>query len=173
MYRDFFTFEPVAKFWLASNRKPIVGDSSEGFWRRVHLIPFTQSFKGREDRRLKDKLRAEAAGILAWAVRGCLAWQRDGLNPPDAVRTATGRLSTRERSAGALDSTRAARSARTGNFRRVPAFMNYEQWCARLHETRELNRRTFGEKMQSKFPPDPSIKRHTVYMGIALVTSLL
>ena len=66
-----------------------VRDTSVGFWRRIHLIPFTRSFAANPDLELKDKLRAEAPGILARAVRGCLAWQRDGLNPPDVVRNAT------------------------------------------------------------------------------------
>ena len=27
--------------------------------------------------------------VLAWAVAGCLAWQREGLNPPESVKAAT------------------------------------------------------------------------------------
>jgi hypothetical protein len=43
------------------------------------------SFRGREDRTLKDTLLAEREGILAWMVRGCLEWQKAGLAPPKAV----------------------------------------------------------------------------------------
>jgi putative DNA primase/helicase len=89
LHKEFFTFQPVAKFWLAANSKPEVHDDSEGFWRRLHLIPFTASFIGREDKTLKDRLRLEASGILARAVRGCLAWQREGLSPPVIVSEAT------------------------------------------------------------------------------------
>ena len=89
LHQEFFTFQPVAKFWLATNHRPEVRDDSEGFWRRIHLIPFTASFIGREDRTLKDRLREELPGILARAVQGCLAWQRDGLNPPAIVSDAT------------------------------------------------------------------------------------
>jgi putative DNA primase/helicase len=89
LHREFFTFRPVAKFWLATNHKPVVRDTSVGFWRRIHLIPFTRSFTHNPDLTLKDKLRAEAPGILARAVRGCLAWQREGLNPPEVVLGAT------------------------------------------------------------------------------------
>ena len=39
--------------------------------------------------RLSEKLKAEGSGILAWAVEGCLAWQRTGLNPPEKTRIAT------------------------------------------------------------------------------------
>jgi putative DNA primase/helicase len=38
---------------------------------------------------LLDILKAEAAGILAWAVRGSLAWQKKGLDQPQAVKNAT------------------------------------------------------------------------------------
>lgn len=38
---------------------------------------------------MEEKLTAELPGILAWAVQGCLAWQRDGLPIPKAVHDAT------------------------------------------------------------------------------------
>ena len=38
---------------------------------------------------LPNKLRAEWPGILAWAVRGCRKWQREGLAQPPGVRSAT------------------------------------------------------------------------------------
>jgi putative DNA primase/helicase len=34
-------------------------------------------------------LEAELPGILAWAVKGCLEWQRRGLEPVEKVKTAT------------------------------------------------------------------------------------
>lgn len=38
---------------------------------------------------MEAKLTAELPGILAWAVDGCLAWQRQGLKPAAAVMEAT------------------------------------------------------------------------------------
>jgi putative DNA primase/helicase len=89
LYREFSEFRPVAKFWLAFNHRPVVTDDSHGFWRRVHLIPFLRQFDPHADPHLEETLRTEAIGILAWAVRGCLAWRAQGLNPPSVVRTAT------------------------------------------------------------------------------------
>ncbi len=47
----------------------------------------------RMDRTLKPYLRNPAGGavaLLAWAVAGCLAWQREGLEPlPESVRKNT------------------------------------------------------------------------------------
>jgi putative DNA primase/helicase len=87
--REFFTFKPVGKFWLAFNHQPTVADDSHGFWRRVRLIPFIHQFKPGAEPELQNVLRSEARGILAWAVRGCLEWQALGLNPPADVKAAT------------------------------------------------------------------------------------
>ena len=89
LHSEFFTFVPVAKFWLSVNHKPVVNDDSTGYWRKIRLIPFVESFEGRADKELKAALRAEYPGILAWMVRGCVAWQDRGLTPPDVVRLAT------------------------------------------------------------------------------------
>ena len=90
LYAEYFSFDPTAKFWLAFNHKPRVADDSHGFWRRVRLIPFNARFSdGNRDKDLPAKLKAEASGILAWAVRGCMLWQRHGLGLPPAVSEAT------------------------------------------------------------------------------------
>ncbi len=90
LYHEWFTFPPTHKLWLAFNHKPVIADDSEGMWRRVHLIPFNRQFKPEEqDKDLPRKLRAEAPGILAWAVRGCLLLQKEGLGMPPAVAEAT------------------------------------------------------------------------------------
>ncbi len=58
--------------------------------RRVRLIPFTVRIPERErDLALGDKLKTEASGILRWLVEGCLLWQKEGLESPEAVKTAT------------------------------------------------------------------------------------
>jgi putative DNA primase/helicase len=77
------TYIPTFKVWLAANNLPKVKDVTEGFWRKVILLPFTVRFEGvREDKGLSAKLRGELPGILNWALAGCLAYQREGLTPP-------------------------------------------------------------------------------------------
>jgi putative DNA primase/helicase len=55
------------------------------------LIPFTQRFEDGKgaDTDLPDKLRAEHAGVLAWAMRGCMEWMEHGLGSSTAVERAT------------------------------------------------------------------------------------
>ncbi len=65
-------------------------DDSEGFWRRIRVIPFRRQFKGIEiDPTLEKKLAAEMPGILTWMVHGAMAWGRDGLATPAGVVMAT------------------------------------------------------------------------------------
>lgn len=89
LYKEYFTFIPMAKFWLATNYKPSVQDDSNAFWRRILLLPFTQSFIGREDKKRKHKLYEELPGILARAVRGTQQWIERGLDSPKMVTAAT------------------------------------------------------------------------------------
>jgi putative DNA primase/helicase len=90
MKAEWFTFRPTFKLWLSTNHRPEVRGTDRAIWSRIKLIPFTVTIPDEEqDKRLGDKLRAEAAGILRWAVEGCLAWQRDGLGAADEVREAT------------------------------------------------------------------------------------
>ncbi|MBA5606787.1 bifunctional DNA primase/polymerase [Duganella sp. FT3S] len=90
MYQSQFTFVPTHKMFVAGNHKPVIKGTDEGIWRRMRLIPFPVSFK-KEDRdpNLESKLKAELPGILNWAIRGCLDWQRHGLPIPTAVAAAT------------------------------------------------------------------------------------
>jgi putative DNA primase/helicase len=90
MRQNEFQFKPEFKLFVASNHKPTIRGTDYAMWRRIRLVPFTVTIpEAEQDRRLCNKLRTELSGILAWAVRGCLAWQREGLGLPAAVRSAT------------------------------------------------------------------------------------
>jgi len=66
-----------------------VRGTDHAIWRRLLLVPFSQVFEGsRKDKGLPGRLATEAAGILRWAVEGCLEWQRIGLQPPVEVQEA-------------------------------------------------------------------------------------
>lgn len=90
MRQDFFQYQPQFKLFLAGNHKPRLSNVDEAIERRFRLIPFTFTVpKPERDPDLGTKLRAEWPAILHWAVEGCLAWQREGLEPPSAVSAAT------------------------------------------------------------------------------------
>jgi putative DNA primase/helicase len=90
MRQDFFEFDPTHKIWLAANHRPVVRGTDHAIWRRIKLVPFEVTIpEPKQDPKLPEKLRAELPGILAWVVRGCLEWQREGLGEPEEVRSAT------------------------------------------------------------------------------------
>jgi putative DNA primase/helicase len=90
MRQDFFEYTPQFKLLFLGNHKPGLRSSDEAMRRRFHLIPFTVTVPENErDPTLGLKLLAELPGIMHWAVKGCVSWQKIGLKPPETVRAAT------------------------------------------------------------------------------------
>lgn len=84
------TFQPTFTLWLSTNHLPVITGTDDGIWRRIRIVPFKARFTAdKADPHLLDKLKAEAAGILAWAVRGTAMWREHGLVTPAAVLEAT------------------------------------------------------------------------------------
>jgi putative DNA primase/helicase len=99
LHKEFFTYTPTYKILFATNEVPRIQSQTYAVKRRVRIIPFRQTFyapeDGKEPRRdesLREKLRAELPGILAWAVQGCLTWRNEGLRPPEVVMKETAAL---------------------------------------------------------------------------------
>jgi putative DNA primase/helicase len=90
LYANLFEADHQFKLFLSTNHRPVIRGDSDAMWRRVRLIPFDVVIPdAQQDHALFNKLQAERAGILRWAVEGCLAWQREGLGQPEEVRVAT------------------------------------------------------------------------------------
>lgn len=90
-------FTPTHKLFLYTNHPPkgLAGDFA--LYKRLLYLLYplkfvdtpdpADPFQRPRDQDLPARLRNEAPGILAWLVRGCIAWQEaDGLNPPDKIR---------------------------------------------------------------------------------------
>lgn len=90
MRQDYFTFVPVLKLWIAGNHKPGLKSVDKAIRRRLMFVPFLVTIPEEErDRELGAKLKAEWPMILNWMIEGCLAWQKFGLQVPQAVIDAT------------------------------------------------------------------------------------
>lgn len=63
-------YRPYCRFTISANELPELPDHARTLEPRLNLIYFSQSFEGREDRGLKDRLPAEAQGIAVWALEG-------------------------------------------------------------------------------------------------------
>jgi putative DNA primase/helicase len=90
MRQDFFEFTATHCLFLYSNHRLIVRGQDHGFWRRMREVPFIETISDSEkDPGLREKLQAEAAGILAWVVAGAVRWYAEGLDCPAEVTAAT------------------------------------------------------------------------------------
>ena len=129
MRGDFFQFNPTHKLWLATNHKPVIKDTTESTWRRIILIPFEVVIPAEErDKDLPEKLFNEFPGILAWAVAGCLEWQRSGLQIPAKVRAAVEEYREESDVIGRFLKDRTLKDA--GNSEYLDKiFKSYQEWC--------------------------------------------
>jgi putative DNA primase/helicase len=90
LHHEWFEFCPEFKLWLATNHKPVIRGTDKAIWDRIRLVPFDVRIpKVKRDPHLLEKLWAERRGILRWAVKGCLEWQREGVGDSAAVKDAT------------------------------------------------------------------------------------
>ncbi|MFJ9549100.1 phage/plasmid primase, P4 family [Streptomyces erythrochromogenes] len=151
--QEFFEFKPSFLLLLATNHKPKFRSQDEGLWRRVKLIPFKRWFAPAErDPDLDKTLLGEAEGIAAWAVRGAVAWYRDGLQDPQLITGASQEYrETSDPLAGFLPGVLewADESiVMNGN----DAFNSYLEWCQaeNLPVKEQWTRRAFYDAMEER-----------------------
>jgi len=71
------------RFVLTANEMPRLNDPSLALESRLSLVRFCNDYTGREDRELEGKLKAEASGVLNWALRGLHRLRKNrGFNVP-------------------------------------------------------------------------------------------
>lgn len=169
MRGEFFEFSPTHKLWVYGNHKPEVRGTDEGIWRRIRLIPFEVTIPGdKQDRRLPAKLRAELPGILAWAVQGCLDWQRDGLGTPAEVKAAT---EAYRAEMDVIAEFLAESCVMTPNAATTKAalYEAYSAWCESSGE-RALTMRKFGGRLRERGVEEGTTGRmkDRVWLGLGL-----
>jgi len=174
LYGSPVSWQATHTVMLITNHRPHVNDDY-AIWKRLLLIEFTMSFvdepqdasERKRDANLDAKLQAEAPGILAWLVRGCLAWQRDGLNPPASVKQATESYRTDEDTLGKwIDE-----NCVVGPLYRCKAqeaYKSYTDWCDNQHH-RPLNGTNFGKKLTERYQKEHT-RNGAQYVGIGLLT---
>jgi putative DNA primase/helicase len=167
LFKEFFEYRPQFKIWLATNHRPLIQGTDNAIWRRLRLIPFTQQFTGRQrDPKLREKLEAELPGILAWAVLGCLEWQRIGLGTSSVVEKAT--LSYRRESDhfGRFLNERCTNRT-TDQTTGKELFDAYVEWCERAGEKPEANN-SFAKALADRGLKKKRTSKGVVYAGVGL-----
>ena len=167
MHQDFWEFQPSHKLLMLTNHKPQVRGTDHAIWRRLRLVPFTERFEGeRKDKSMPEKLEAQAAGILAWLVRGCLQWQAEGLNEPEAVKVATAEYRSSEDALAAFIDDYCLTGRSEYKVRSTDIYKAYQSWTDSVGE-RAISQRKFGESITERgFEKTKS--NGVWYLGIAI-----
>lgn len=146
LHAEFFDFVPEFKLFIACNHLPTIKGTDHAIWRRVYRLPFTVTIPPEEqDSTLPARLRAELPGILAWLVQGCLAWQKNGLQPPQEVRDATQEYKT---SMDVFEGFLTEECTRLPGIsvRASDLYSAYERWC-NANDIDAISKRAFGIRL--------------------------
>ena len=169
MRQDFFTFRPQFKLVIAGNHKPSLSSVDEAIRRRFHLVPFTVTIpKDERDPELLEKLKAEWPGILAWAVQGCLDWQRTGLNPPPIVTEASEAYFAEEDTLGRWIEERCGVDKIYQGTQLAELFDNWKLWAESGNE-RVGSKKAFSQNLERKgFCRGRNTENQSIFSGIGL-----
>lgn len=170
--KDMVTFSPTHTIFMITNHMPHLDINDYALWQRIHVIPFSLSFvqlpeekfELKADPELKEKLKIEAPGILAWLVRGCLAAQKHGLKQPLAVKEAIKLYQHKEDTLGLF----LEECCKVDSNKRVGAtelFEAYKLWC-KENKNILLSQIDFGKQMGKKFTRKSS--NGIFYLGLCL-----
>jgi putative DNA primase/helicase len=128
LHENEFQFKPKFKLILNSNYLPVINDKTVFSSNRVKVIPFERHFAEKEqNKHLKEQLQQEIDGILNWCIEGLYMYRKEGLEPPEAVRTATHEYSEDSDKTGKFISECLVRSEH--NLAAKDVYEKYSQWC--------------------------------------------
>ena len=167
LHKEFFEFQPQFKVFLGTNHKPEIRGQDHAIWRRIRLIPFTETIPDEEqDRELVEKLKEELPGILNWALEGCCAWLEEGLQEPEEVVQAT--LDYRTESdilAEWIEEFCVVHPAATASV--TDLYQSYRTWCQDSGQ-KPLSKRWFGRRLAERGFDSGRTARARSWIGIGL-----
>ncbi len=174
LFQEHFTFKPQFKIFLGTNHKPLIKDTDSAIWERIRLVPFDMQIpKPERDKTLDERLQQELPGILAWAVRGCLEWQRLGeLGEPKAVITATAQYrSDMDTIARFLEECCIVDKPEIAKVKASVLASAYQAWCKRTGEVPLANRDLITDLEERGYKRARGTANQYYWHGLGLVNT--
>ncbi|MDA9010220.1 phage/plasmid primase, P4 family [bacterium] len=173
-----FQFEPQHKLWFLCNHIPFARDGSHGFWRRIKVIPFAQQFQGASlDSSLPDKLWAEREGILAWMIRGAVAWAKElqktnattGLGPCKAIDQSIEEYRYDNDLSARFIEDCLVRDNDFGSIGARELYFAYQRWWSDNSDEDTPSEGIFSRRMEERGLKKTRTKAGVVYKGVKLI----
>lgn len=129
MHKNPITFDPSHTLVMLTNHLPAVSGDDPAVWRRILVVPFDVVIpEDQRDGELPERLKQAAPAVLAWAYAGWIDYQKQGLNPPDAVRVRTEQYRADSDTLGRFLSERTLAN-RHGVVRSRELYSAWSSWC--------------------------------------------
>ena len=163
------------RLMLLSNELPRLGDSSSALSSRMVVLGLSESWLGREDHGLTDKLMAELPGILLhFALPGWRMLQEDGrfLQPKSGAELVEELESLSSPIRTFVNERCVQDPAATVEVQAV--FADWLKWCESMHREKPGDCQTFGRNLRTALPhlrvdrPRRGGERVRVYEGLRL-----
>ena len=165
------TLKLPTRFMFLTNELPGMRDASGALAGRFVILRLTESFYGKEDHQLTDRLRAELQGILNWAIEG---WHRLRERGHFVMPTNAQEAVEEVADLGSPVSAFVKQMCDVGPEERVPVdnlYAAWRSWCERDGQKATSTKQTFGRDLKAA---EPGVQRrratggHPFYEGISL-----
>ncbi len=172
LYSKQFHFDVHFKTVIIANERPKIRTQDHGLWRKLILLPFPVVLDEADyDKYLDVKfLETETAGILNWCVKGCLRWQKEGLEPPDSIKQAGDQYKQESDVVGSflaeITSDEAGESVPLKNL-----YADYRLYCDFYQEDR-MGKHEFNRRIAKTYKKD-RIKGRDSWIGIKIISSVV
>jgi putative DNA primase/helicase len=162
------SFRPGFTLLLAANDAPSAREDDAGLWARMRRIPLTAQIPTeKQDPTIKAKLRSpeHAAAVLAWAVAGCLAYQRDGLGTCKAVEASTAEYRAENDHFSEFLSDCCVFESRVSATRKALRD-KYEAWAKETGVRKLLSARDIGTRLRARGAEEKIVRGNREWVGM-------
>ncbi|MFD0117666.1 phage/plasmid primase, P4 family [Streptomyces sp. NPDC058320] len=167
MHKNPIQFEPSHTLLMLTNHLPAVSGDDPAVWRRILVVPFDVVIPpGERDETLPERLKQDAPAVLAWCYAGWLDYQKQGLNPPDAVRARTEEYQAASDVLGRFLEERTITNPH-GVVKARDLFTDWSDWC-RANGEQPGSEVSFAESMSARGVAKKRSSGGQVYRGLML-----
>lgn len=161
-HRDPVRYRPMAKWVISTNNDQKTSDNSDGFWRRLSIIPFTRQIPVDEVIPCLDEriIQNELHYFLDWCLLGlCRLNARGKLPPePEAVKAAKQDAIEASNSVIAWVNDQEVHVVKEHNLVKDDVYKKYEAWCDK-ERLRALSGGQFWKAIFAALPESDDVQR--------------